>query len=65
MMRMRIILSLLLGGWDVTAVLGHPEPALSLESGWGSAVSAAHSCQLPVAAQLLLFASSPGFTSWP
>lgn len=44
---------------------GRLEPALSLESSWGSTVSAAHSCQLPMAAQLLLFASSPGFTSWP
>lgn len=55
----RIILSSRLGGWDVTAGLGQPEAALSSESCWGGAVSADHFCQLPVAAQLLICASSP------
>lgn len=55
----RIILSSRLGGWDATAGLGQPEAALSSESCWGGAVSADHFCQLPVAAQLLICASSP------
>ena len=54
---------MLLGGRDVTVGLGHPEPALSLGSCWGSAVLADHFCHLPMAAQLRGFASSPGFRS--
>lgn len=45
-----------MGGWDVTAGLGQPEAALSLESRWGAAVIANRFCQLPMAAQLLMCA---------